>query len=268
MRGRLATGPPRRAGALVRAAAAVQRSGAPHRPAGGTRVQQLAARRGARELRRLAQGRAGPAGFADRHLGARSRGAGRRGAGRRSRALQRDRRVAALGIARSRDRARRAAGDSGGRSRHRRLRTAPLARARGADRRAGRRRAAALLRRGGADRRDRLDRHGGHLPQVALRQGRRRRLPQHPARQSAVPAIHRAICVRCRSTIRRTSSSTSRPARSRTSRAVCRSKRWPRAARTRCATDRSSRSACAIRAPARRRTRSCNCATKTPAGNR
>ncbi len=64
--------------------------------------------------------------------------------------------------------------------------------------------------------------------------------------------LHRTICARCRGTSPKISSRR-RAGKYRTSKAVCRSKRWPSAATTRCASARSSRSACAIRGPARRR---------------
>ena len=247
-----------------------QRARARDRRSGRTRLQQLAARRGARERGRAAQRGARAARLAHRDVGARSgvpaggalavdrerfsRGAWRRASrpsrafactARRSGEIPRDRAaIVACGPLPS----------PAFLERHRRPARTRSPR--------GRRRAAALLRCGVADRCRRLDRRNADVPQVALRQGRRRRLSQHPARPRRLRAARCTTCARSSVTPRRTS----RTATRRTSRAACRSKRWPTAATTRCASGRSSRSDCAIRARAGCRTPWFSCAKRTREG--
>ncbi len=201
-------------------------------------MQQLAARCGARERRRACSRKSSRGSIRSSSVGARGRGAGRRGAGRRPRAFRRavesraaertahpahreevhDDSVAPAGIVVVRAAAERACC-----RRHRSPRC---------DRRARRRQGAACTtsmrpRRSSPPIRSTRAR----LSQVALRKGRRRRLSQHPARQRAVS---RSSSHDLRTSPRHEAKDfeARRVRQAPTSKAACRSKRWPIAART------------------------------------
>ncbi len=173
--------------------------------------------------------------------GARNGRAGRRRAGGRPRALRGARRVAVRGASADLACSRRGRGDparpavvvacgplprDGVVGEHRR--------AAGALRPAAA--AAALLRRGLADRGGRFARRVADVSQVALREGRRRRLPQHPARPRAVSRVRPRSAHLPRHQPK--DFERRRDGARRTSRAACRSRRWPTAATTRCASGR------------------------------
>jgi tRNA:m(5)U-54 methyltransferase len=77
-------------------------------------------------------------------------------------------------------------------------------------------------------------------------------------------ALDRARSAARRGTIRKASRATPPAGRSRTSKAVCRSRSWRCGARTRCGSGRSSRSGYAIRAPGKHPTLWFSSATRTP----
>ena len=112
--------------------------------------------------------------------------------------------------------------------------TGPLTspRARRRDRRAARDRRPVLLRFHGADRRGLVARPLEDVRALALRQGRRRGLPELPAVARADTRRSSTRCSRARPCRSRTSR------RASTSRAACRSRSWPSAGARRCATAR------------------------------
>ena len=191
----MAGGAARSRGHARRDASASPFARARHRRAGGAGLQQLVARRESRERGRLIEGRAGSPRLARHQRRARVCGSGRRSARGRSGALLRARRGAALRASAHHVSARRGHDDRPRRAHGAGVRTAPFRGALRRDRSLGGARAdgdrldadpSPLLRRGLADRRRRLARPRGDVSQVALRQGRRRRLPQHSARSSAI----------------------------------------------------------------------------------
>ena len=248
---------------------AAQRTRAQDRRSRRARVQQLAARRGARERGGLAQGGAGAARFARSSTSAReARGARGRRARGRSRAVRAGGRGADRGAsAHSRCIAKRLRAIPLDRPVDRRLRTASE---RGAS--------CATSTRCSPRSRRRTERGGCTTTMPRRRSWRPNRSTNRtmyrksrydkgdgddylniPLDREQYLAARRTICARSSAI----SPKTSKTARAHISRAVCRSRRWPIAAKTCCASGRSSRLACAIRAPARRRMRSCSCAKKT-----
>ena len=151
-------------------------------------VQQLVPQRRPEPRRRPAQARDGGVRLAGHRLGARRRGAGGGRAGGRPRALRRARHRRARRPPGNRDPARR-----GHRAARRRRRAGHRSadvrgHVRGAGGSAGRR-IPLFLRRHRADRRRRQPRHGHPVRRLALRQGRRRRLPERADGQGAIPGL-------------------------------------------------------------------------------